>query len=895
MTNTIIKYNYSKKKFIDRQLKKSENRKFLFADRIREKVILKPIKPLPDTTIFPTDGILVSNEARENMCISYGDFKKLKLNDGDKIYFERGKIYNWSTYTVSANSIRFGAFGTGDDPKRMGSIDISSLTWTDDGGDIFYGTVATEPKWVFRDGVELPMAQTDWITSTGRPSSTTITAAQATLQALDGVEELEGSYFIGKEFAYRPTYRRTVTAYNGTTQLTMNDTISPGTGGVGAGYPFRLLGKVSFITDVGEWAWDSVTQRLYVKTAGGAPTNIRICNEDYAIVVDDGVTGFILEDSEFCEYFLDCIYSNNNNGLTIQNCFFHDGRQSGVYAKGNSTNVTITNNTFERFANFGICHTGLQGGTIDNNTIEDIGVQTGMTFPWYADLFRASATGINGRWDEAAAISTSDNLIIEYNTISNVGYIGIAFVGELNTIRYNVIDTFMTKWNDGGGIYCISRPFGTGYKTQDCEVHNNFVTNGVGNLDGITASGDDIFYGEGIYLDAQSTRINVHHNTVEKVWGGLVSNLDTYENTFTFNISVDCYRSCLTIRQYQNVDYSAVNPAWEVLFPLVSAMTVEDNVLGVRSISQMCMELYSFENIDTFNPFGNGGNCDRNYYISPYRISVAKYVKNFGTTTTNYTLATWRTKISDEANGEGITDRLVFIDANAADVDLKLTKNITSSAIVHNVDDHYVDKDDTDPGTINIAAYYSTLTTIGLSVLDNFTGGAGSVASHTPDIGGTWVVPSGTISLNGSGELIASVNGQCYQELSSQDAVVKTIGKVSATGNGFNLMLRYTDANNWIQVQFLAEVTAANTRVRILNRSGGVLTEVATFTLGATYVINTYYRMAAKVVDDTIYVSMENQLRITYTNAVIAAQTGTKHGAIVNTFSTHDEIKMSSL
>jgi hypothetical protein len=67
------------------------------------------------------------------------------FNPGDKILFKRGEVWRAQLTVPSSgsvgNPITFGAYGTGNKPKILGSIDLSAAgSWTGEGGNLWYAT-----------------------------------------------------------------------------------------------------------------------------------------------------------------------------------------------------------------------------------------------------------------------------------------------------------------------------------------------------------------------------------------------------------------------------------------------------------------------------------------------------------------------------------------------------------------------------------------------------------------------------------------------------------------------------------------------------------------------------------------------------------------------------------
>lgn len=180
-----------------------------------------------------------------------------------------------------------------------------------------------------------------------------------------------------------------------------------------------------------------------------------------------------------------------------------------------------------------------------------------------------------------------------------------------------------------------------------------------------------------------------------------------------------------------------------------------------------------------------------------------------------------------------------------------------------------------------------------IKVRDTFTGSSVSIASHSPEIGGTWVIGAGTITINGSGRLVASSAGECYQDIGNADADIGVIARVTSTNNNINIVLRYTDTSNYIQVVFL--VNGASSTYTLINRVGGSNSSITTGAVAGSLSASTDYRVKATLKGNRIQAWLNDTLYLDYTdtlNANIGANnpTGTKHGLRVTTVAQFDAI-----
>lgn len=802
------------------------------------------------------------------------------LSSGMTVFFKKGDTFDLNVPV--GTGLVFDAYSSGADPIIRGSESLSALTWTEESSGLWYATVSNVPQGVVLDGVRRMQAQTSFIIVTSRPSTTQVSASSSTLNALDAVESLVGADIVAKEFGFRPTFRRQITAYSSGT-LTINAAFQ-NNNAPGAGYGFKLLNHKSFVSTDGDWAYYSATNRLYIKSVANPNTRgVRAIVEDYGFELSNGVSGIEIRNIELKEYGKAGIYSDSNNDLIISGCTVHDTELNGIHLIGNSNNILVDDNVVHGCKGNGIHIGGITNSTISNNEIYNIGTQSGISVPYYTDIFRSVGCGIHSRWDETVTPSVMTDVTIEYNYIHDVGYIGIAFCGTDNIIQYNYVENFLTKWNDGGGIYCINRPYGTGYATDHCTIRYNIVENGVGNLDGITA--ESTLHAEGIYVDNGSSYITIDNNQVKNMPDyGIMLNFDTSLNTVTNNTVSDCETAAVSFREDTSFDYGPYNPDWEVTFVNNVSNVLTGNTLVANSTSQVCVEAYSFNNNNSYNPFSSGGDTDNNLYVSPYRSNIARH---HGTADNLFTLSGWQTKFSDDASSTELKNFLLYVNEPSAMVDILHELNPTNSSVSSTPGSNYMLTNKSAAGTQSIAAYTGRIYLPIILVEDNFTGASGNITGHTPDIGGTWVVGSGAMTINGSGKLIASSVGEVYQNVSNKNTTVTAVGRVTTINNAISIVLRYTDSNNYVQVQLL--INGVSSAVKLINRVGGTSTEIVSETSGVgSLTINTDYTLKAKVVNNEIWVHFNNVQFINDVDTGLTDwgannPTGTNHGLRVGT------------
>lgn len=125
------------------------------------------------------------------------------------------------------------------------------------------------------------------------------------------------------------------------------------------------------------------------------------------------------------------------------------------------------------------------------------------------------------------------------------------------------------------------------------------------------------------------------------------------------------------------------------------------------------------------------------------------------------------------------------------------------------------------PGVTKRKSGQSGTTQAGL--IDDFSGGAGSILNRTPSSrGGAWAMPNGLVSTNGSGVITAvGADSMAVSEASKADGVITLTMTVHATNAG-GILFRFQDTSNYWRVQI------AGTSIKIMEVTNGTTSQRAT-------------------------------------------------------------------
>jgi hypothetical protein len=546
------------------------------------------------------------------------------LANGTTVKLNRGETYDIGELDITQTGIVFDAYGTGDDPILRGSEDISGLTWTDEGGGVWSAPMVEEPNWIWISGVCAKLAETDRIPILSRGSTTTITIDNADVA---GFTDIENSYLVAKDKKFSVSLRRAVTNYvSGTGVITTDGEID-----VNNNVDLVLYNKFEFFVGNNEWAWEA--GELRVKAAASPATlDIRMSAFDYCFKTTSNT---VFKNLEFAEYYQFGVWSDGG-AIDVNNCSFHDFRDSAVLIEHGVTGANVSDNSILRMGNNGITTRPCTNSNFDSNTISGVFMQD--NYGWQTWVSEGGSVTVNDEQVNGCGIAyiidLDDDTIdgsgctFNDNKIDNIGYNGISLhVGTDNFVLRNTIHNYMNRFADGGGIYTFH------YREYDVPQANTEIANNI-IYDAINPSGEDNV--AGIYLDNRTFAANVHDNVIYDIIGiGLRPNADTRAHTIEDNIIRNCSLGLVYIND-------GGDPPDE-LYEVTDGITFNRNILVCTASNQRCFEITTNE--VSYNPFANGGEADNNYYIQPFTTAIADTPEG-----SNRTLAQWRSDYSVDAN-----------------------------------------------------------------------------------------------------------------------------------------------------------------------------------------------------------------------------------------------------
>lgn len=339
--------------------------------------------------------------------------------------------------------------------------------------------------------------------------------------------------------------------------------------------------------------------------------------------------------------------------------------------------MNIGSSVFYKCALRGIETGGITNGSVSNNTISEIGTDANLGRPY--DDNKTGGTGIVPLQFASGNPYVTTNVTFANNLIYNVGYQGIYFWGNNNTVEKNHIYNYCTKWNDGGGIHTFdgSRYLGTNARTSGNIIRQNLIHDGVGAVDGITGIYTTLSVA-GIYLDDGITDNTITENNIYNpgVWG-ILANLWTTNHTITNNRVIGGSLCCVEFRED-----STPTPYF---YPttMVNCVVTGNQFVSDRT-SDVPIRLFNVNNNGSFNPFSTLNN---NHYVHPYSTTIGGRSQNSGTLYTSMTLAQWQTYTGLDAAATALTNYKVTPVAG----DVMIETNYTGSSVNFNIPSGYND------------------------------------------------------------------------------------------------------------------------------------------------------------------------------------------------------------
>jgi hypothetical protein len=424
---------------------------------------------------------------------------------GDQVLFKRGGVWrenlSVSSSGVKGNNIIYGAYGVGNKPL-IDCADIVS-NWTLYNGSIYVANVSSlsSSDQLYVDGAFYDIAHYPnsgfLIATADSPNMTSVIDSNFNLSEAD---------ILGAKITLKfwPWYILTsnITSYNSTNHVI---NFTPAIyGNMRKDYGYYLTNKFWMLDSPGEWYYNSSSQKIYLWLLDSSNPNdhtVEISNRSYGI------------------------YNSNKNYITIQDLSISNAEQNNIWIR-DATGINIINLSITGGLNGINFETVVSNSSIINNSVQN-SLKNGISAWGYGlsminldisnNLVNNSGnTGTCPKYSNAGIFIQGNSTNVTNNIITNSGYNGILFIGNLVNIQNNTIDRSCLVLDDCAGIYTASHP--ADYNL----IKGNIITNSIGNYNGSAYSLYNSTQAEGIYLDSITYNTRVINNFVNNTDRGLL-------------------------------------------------------------------------------------------------------------------------------------------------------------------------------------------------------------------------------------------------------------------------------------------------------------------------------------------------------------------------------------
>lgn len=475
------------------------------------------------------DGNSGTSEASPWRSIDKLNASSASIHAGDSILFNRGDtFYGGIVVSVSGTAgspITYGAYGSTALPLPIitGLSEVSA--WSADGTNIYAVDVPNHGAYL----TSVIIGET--IQPMGRyPRADAADYGYLSLDSTSAATNLTDSAlasapnFNGGEAVIRLRrwilMRAPITSHSGGT-LTFTPTSDGSRYSLSAGTGYFIQNHRATLTQNGDWYYDAATGTLHMYYTSTPPA-VRVPSVDHLLTAT-GRDYITINNLSFVGCHGNAIDMHSTDNVDIQHNEFHfAGTQAGYFQ--NTSFVNFSNNLVQDSLNNALIFTSSisTNYTIRSNTLLNTGLIAGMGS--HTDELSHEGMRVRGASD----------MVVEYNTLTNTGFLGIEFYGNRILIKNNVIDHYCFVKDDSGGIYTWNGGSDPSVRQwEDRVITGNIVMNGVG-APTSAAGGPDV---EGIYMDNNTNHVDINNNTVFSIhasafYANSPTDMSVTDNTF---------------------------------------------------------------------------------------------------------------------------------------------------------------------------------------------------------------------------------------------------------------------------------------------------------------------------------------------------------------------------
>jgi len=597
--------------------------------------------------------------------ITINKIGSLTLNENDVFLFNKGDSFVLGDIIISIGSIQVSSYGTGSQPKLIGSSDLSTATWVNNGDGTYYTSLATSPLWIYINGLSARNAESAPVTVTGT-SGSTISGLQATLDGWNSTQSLIGAKLRCTEQDWTGSVEYTVTGYSAGT-ITVGSTITSAAANITN--QFYLYQQKQWMTSTNDWFYDASAQRLYIKTSV-SPTTMNIRQGIYNGLFST-YKKLTISNVDLSNYQLNTLDASQSRSSSITSCTIHDCRNHAVFAT-NAHDLYVNGNTIYNMDGNGMFFFGNINTMVTNNTLSfvDYGLSRARkdytNYPGWPDI------GFSNFITQGAA-TTGQGIVLffcwlpklQYNTIHHTSNDGIqtsCCTGPF--VDSNYIHDYGTYWTDNGAIH----NFGNGLVFSPTNTNGTFSNNVIYNAPGVAGGKKNA----GIYIDGPAITDDVYqnvlNNSIANYSGTAVLILCGKNHTITGNNLISAPNTV-----FKGVVHFFVTNT-------VGCIMKFNRIVNAVSPNGNCVFVVS-----TGTPFASGGSSDNNQYVNPYSSTIATVGS------VSKTFAQWQAQYSTDASSTSRSNYISYSNSTNAIHECNIEMNPALTVESFNVPAGYSD------------------------------------------------------------------------------------------------------------------------------------------------------------------------------------------------------------
>jgi hypothetical protein len=547
------------------------------------------------------------------------------LKAGDQILFKSGDtFYGAISITKSGTTsapITFSSYGSGAKPVISGFTTVTS--WTSKGNGIYESNAlpaGATINMVVINGKEYAMGR--YPNANSSNGGYLNFESHGTNYIKDNENPLSSSWN-GAQLVVRTNRytmeRSTITNVSGTT-ISYSPSFHSG---LTDKFGYFVQNSIKALDQFGEWYYNPGTKKIDVYFGSSSPnsnTTVQVSTKEILLTLQGSnmvVNNITIRGANKYGIWGD---RSGMSNLQVKNCTIEFSGVDGI-AIAQRQDFVMDNTTIINSNSVGVSfYTRNNNPIVKNSTIQNSGNFQGML------------QGDNaGKY--AMGIYSTEGLTATNNQVINTGYVGILFMGSNNLIQNNLIDTFCTLLDDGGGIYTTNyTPKGqqAPYVTNR-RIISNIILHGIAAKAGAYSSNDNYAPTEGIYMDANTMNVDILNNTIAYCSDGAIYVHNTKNYNIIGNVLYNNNARQLGLQHDNNGTFG------------VSGGIIRRNQLFSQSASQYVLSLQSKD-----NDMGNFGSFDSNYYCRPSNEDKINVTNWFVNKESWYNLSGWQSAYSKD-------------------------------------------------------------------------------------------------------------------------------------------------------------------------------------------------------------------------------------------------------